>query len=78
MESPEDFMNYMRMEPAMFREVLIRLSERIRKKTTRFRAPFKSWDEVNNHFTTPCHFRLKKSSRLKLFARPPMQLIGRK
>ena len=38
-ESPEDFISYMRMEPAMFREVLIRLSERIRKKTTRFRAP---------------------------------------
>ena len=38
-ESPVDFINYMRMEPSMFREVLIRLSDRIRKKTTNFREP---------------------------------------
>lgn len=38
-ESFEYFNNYMRIEPAMFRDVLIRLSERIRKKTARFLAP---------------------------------------
>lgn len=39
-KSHGDFINYMRMEPVMFREILIQLSERIHKKTARFRGPF--------------------------------------
>ena len=39
MESEGDFVWVMRMEPEMFREILMRVSERIRKQTTKFRKP---------------------------------------
>ena len=38
-ESEGDFVCLMRMEPEMFREILMRVSERIRKQTTKFRKP---------------------------------------
>lgn len=38
-ESHGDFTNYMRMEPRMFHELLIRLSPRLTKQDTKFRRP---------------------------------------
>ena len=38
-ESEGDFVCLMRMEPEMFRKILMRVSERIRKQTTKFRKP---------------------------------------
>ena len=37
-----DFVSLMRMEPEMFREILMRVSERIRKQTTKFRKSLES------------------------------------
>ena len=54
-ESLEDFINYMRMEPSMLRKVLIRLSERIFKKITRFRTrlePGLKWAIILRHLAT--------------------------
>jgi hypothetical protein len=37
LESPEDFKGYMRMEPAMFHEILMRVAPRITKEDTNYR-----------------------------------------
>ena len=38
-EAQGDFINFLRMEPAMFHELLLRLTPRLTKQTTQFRKP---------------------------------------
>jgi hypothetical protein len=38
-ESQGDFINYMRMDPCMFRELLERIAPRVQKETTHLRSP---------------------------------------
>ena len=66
---PDYFINYMRMELAMFRvfrEVLIRLSERIKKQTTSFRkyAAIKCPSECMLAATARAHGRLPRTAFL--------------
>lgn len=38
-ESHDDFKGYLRMEPAMFHELVIRMTPRIEKQTIKYRSP---------------------------------------